>query len=199
MRPFPPLRPLRLASLGLCLLAAGCSSLGNKEPEGSWVEAEVSAPSESVVWSLSLLALEKMNFPRGGSAVPSDRRVVSGWQTNLAPFSRKGYRLRAELEMEPLSPGQWKLRSRVAKQINEAQVAPLDASRAEWKWQPDDTVQAQILLQHITRGAGSGAGDGAGRGGPAGGADPLRRELSSLGDCPASVWFRVIRSVPSLC
>ena len=145
--------PIAMAAIAAIALS-GCAviqeSLGNREPDPAWQEAEVHAPSDRVLWKLSLLSLERMGFPKTGGLDPGSGRIESGWQTHLAPFGRQGYRLRAEVEMTPIEPSLWRVRTRVARQSNEAMVAPLDAARAEWKWTSDDTVQAQILLQHIS-------------------------------------------------
>ena len=138
----------------LAPLVGGCAAIqetfGNREPDPAWQEARIHSPSDRVLWKLSLLSLERMGFPMSGGLDPASGRIESGWQTHLAPFSRQGYRLRAEVEMTPIEPAFWRVRARVARQSNEALVAPLDPARAEWKWAADDVEQAQILLQHIS-------------------------------------------------
>ena len=144
-------RALLPLSLGLLVSCAAIGkSLGKREPDPNWQTREIQAPSDRVLWKISLLAVEKMGFPLAGGLDPSAGEIKSGWQTHLAPFGRKGYRMRAEVRLSPLERGRWQVETRVARQINDAIVAPLDPSRADWKWEPDDAVQALILLQHIS-------------------------------------------------
>jgi len=139
---------LRLAATLLLLAAAGCKGPG-REPDPAWQVSDVAAPSDRVLWKVALLSLDRQGYPLGSGLDPSSMELVSGWKSQLAPFSGKGFRTRAELRMEPVEKGRWKVRARVAKQINKSLSRPLDPSYAEWKWVPDDTVSAQILLQHV--------------------------------------------------
>lgn len=135
----------------LLALVPACSGLGtNREPDAAWQERELAAPSDRVIWKLALLSVEQMDFPLAGGLDPSDGEITSGWKTNLQPFGHKGYRTRAVVNMQPTSPGRWHVKTRVQKQTNETVVAPLDAQRADWKWAPDDQVQAGILLHRIS-------------------------------------------------
>jgi len=121
----------------------------NPEPDPSWITREVEAPSDRVLWKLALLSVEDSDYPLTGGLDPSAGEITTGWKLNLQPVSRKGYRERALLEMEPTSPGTWTVKARVQKQMNHAMVAPLDPQRAEWKWAPDNDVAAAIILQKI--------------------------------------------------
>ena len=136
-----------LTTLPLFLGLFACQAT---EPDGRWMEGTVHAPSDRVLWTISRLSLQKMRFPTAGALDPASGRIESGWKTQLHAFQGEGYRERAEIEIEPLEKGQWKVRTRVAKQMNEALVSPLDPSRAEWEWANDDPNSAKILLMHIT-------------------------------------------------
>ncbi len=137
-----------VSSLLFALLSA-CAVLGSDEPPADWKETELSAPSETVLFKLALLAVESLGYPVAGGTDPHAGVIVSGWKASLAPFKGEGYRLRAELELSPVGSGRYKVRARVQKQTNEALVSPLDPARAEWEWAGDDPVQAEVLLQHV--------------------------------------------------
>jgi len=137
-----------LALLSTLLVLAPCSSTPS-EPDGSWREVEVSAPSDQVLWKIALLAAGRMDFPLTGRLDPSSGKFVTGWRTSLQPFSGAGNRTRAEVRMEPVSQGRWRVRAHVQKQVNQALVHPLDPTRAEWEWTGDDVLQAEILLRHV--------------------------------------------------
>ena len=136
-----------LTALPLFLGPLACQAA---EPEGRWMEGTVHAPSDRVLWTISRLSLQKMRFPTAGALDPASGRIRSGWKTQLHPFQGEGFRERAEIEVEPIERGKWKVRTRVARQTNEALVSPLDPSRAEWEWTADDPNSAKILLMHIT-------------------------------------------------
>lgn len=129
------------------VLAVGCRSAG--PPAGPWTEDTVHAPSERVLWQLSLVALQNLRFPIAGGLDPSSGVIESGWKTQLHPFQGEGFRERAEIRFQPVEPGVWRVRVRVRRQTNESLTSPLDPTRAEWEWAPDDERIAQILLQHV--------------------------------------------------
>ncbi len=143
------MRLTRLLPLLLLLLSPACASFGNKEPKGQWTELELAAPSDRVLWKVALLSVEKMGFALTGNLDPSSMEIESGWKTNLQPFGRQGYRIRAQVDMDPLAPGRWLVRTRVKRQINKAIVDPLDAQRAEWEWAADNPEASAILMAHI--------------------------------------------------
>ena len=137
-----------LASLFVAL-AACASTSEEEEEEGLWREAEVSAPSDRVLWQLTLLSLQNLGYPLSSGLDPSGGVVTTGWKTDLQPFSGEGMRTRAVVKLSPIEPGRWKVRARVAKELNKAMASPLDATRAEWKEAPDDERTAAIVLMHI--------------------------------------------------
>jgi len=143
-----PLLSKALAALLVLTSFAACQT--NKEPSGRWAEGMVKSPSDRVLWQVSRLSLRKMRFPSAGALDPASGKLKSGWKTQLHPFQGEGYRERAEVEIVPIEKGSWAVRTRVAKQVNEALVSPLDPSRAEWEWVSDDPNSAKILLTHIT-------------------------------------------------
>ncbi len=131
------------------LLATACGSTAPREPDAVWREADLESPSDRVLWKIALLSAEQAGFPLAGGLDPASGVIVSGWRTELAPFSREGNRKRAEIRMEPTGPRQWHVRTRVQKQLNMSLSAPLDATRAEWEWAPEDVLTAEILLRRI--------------------------------------------------
>jgi len=137
----------------LLLSFMACDSVARQEElaskEAHWKTAEVSAPSDRMLWQLSLLALQSQGFPLAAGTDPGARQVESGWKTDLQPFRGDGKRKRATVRLTPLEKGRWKVEARVQVEKNQNLVSPLDASRAEWQGTSDDESGAQILLQHI--------------------------------------------------
>ena len=134
----------------LLLSTSACHIFQPKgEPEGTWHEEIVEAPSDRFLWQVMRLSLRKMRFPSAGSLDPSSGKLKSGWKTELHPFQGEGFRERAEIETVPIEKGRWTVRTRVGRQTNESLVSPLDPTRAEWEWAPDNQHSAQILLMHI--------------------------------------------------
>ncbi len=144
---------MRGSGIAVFLLSAGafcaCAGLGSREPAAIWREIEVSAPSETVLFKLTLLAVEGQGYPVAGGTDRGAGTIASGWRTSLQPFQGAGVRLRAVVEIAPSGERRFKVRARVQQQTNEALVAPLDPTRAEWKWAEDDPIRAQVLLQHV--------------------------------------------------
>ncbi len=136
-------------ALAVLLLGFTACSSTPREPDPSWQQGPVQAPSDRVLWKVSLLSLQKMGFPLAGGLDPSSMVAESGWRNHLAPFSGDGFRVMAEVHMDPLGPGEWDVRTRVKKQRNMSIVKPLDARYAEWEWVADDVTAARVLLQHI--------------------------------------------------
>jgi len=135
----------------LVLLVCGaCGSMTlYPEPDANWREAEVESPSDRVLWKIILLQVERLGYPITGGLDPSSGEIRTGWRTNLQPFSSKGHRERAEVHMKPVEKGLWTVSTRVQRQINKALADPLDPSRAEWEWDAEDVVGAEILLRHV--------------------------------------------------
>src|SRR5262245_3317443 len=143
----------RSLPLFLPFLLAACTSVARREAldakEARWSSLEVTAPSDRVLWQLTLLALQNQGYPLASGSDPGARQVESGWKTDMQPFRGAGQRRRAVVKLTPLSPGHWKLEARVRCEHNQNLVSPLDPVRAEWEHAPDDEAAAKILLQHI--------------------------------------------------
>lgn len=144
---------MRTFLLGVLILSAACTSVARQEAlddkEERWQSLEVAAPSDRVVWQLTLLSLQSQGFPLAAGSDLGARQVESGWKTDLQPFRGEGERRRAIVKLTPLAPGRWKLEARVRSEHNMNLVTPLDPVRAEWKAAADDESAAKILLRHI--------------------------------------------------
>jgi hypothetical protein len=143
----------RLLPLLLSISSLACTSVARQEAldakEARWQMLEVSAPSDRVVWQLTLLSLQSQGYPLAAGSDLGSRLVESGWKTDLQPFRGEGERRRAVVKLTPLGPNRWKLEARVKCEHNQNLVSPLDPVRAEWEHAPDDEAAAKILLRHI--------------------------------------------------
>jgi hypothetical protein len=135
------------AALAACVSVARQDALDSKEAR--WSSIEVQAPSDRVVWQLTLLALQGQGYPLTAGADPGSRAIESGWKTDLQPFRGEGQRRRALVRLAAIEKGLWKLEARVKVEENKNLVTPLDATRAQWKAAPDDELSARTLLQHV--------------------------------------------------
>ena len=96
---------LSLAAVLVCFTAS-CASTEEDGWDGTWVEAEVRAPSLEVLWQVTEYSLRREKFPiqtRFDSANPI---ATSGWFTSLAPFKGQGFRERARVRYEDLGGGE---------------------------------------------------------------------------------------------
>jgi hypothetical protein len=137
-----------LVVLLLVLSATSCLS-GKRAFDGPWRRVEVEAPSQHMVWQLTLLSLQGMGFPLAAGTDSGSGHVQTGWKTDLQPFRGQGRRWRAEVRLEPIEPGRWQLEARVERERNQNLVSPLDPQRADWKADGGDERTAQILLMHV--------------------------------------------------
>jgi hypothetical protein len=114
-----------------------------------WHSIEVAAPSDRVVWQLTLLALQGQGYPLAAGTDSGAKEIESGWKTDLQPFRGEGQRRRAVVRLSTLEKGRWKLEARVRVEENKNLVTPLDPVRAEWEPAADDELAARTLLQHV--------------------------------------------------
>ena len=139
-------RLLPAAALVAVLLAPACQT-ARYRPE--WTAGEVSAPSERILWQVTVLALEKHQFPMGTDIDPVAMEAVSGWRNQLQPFRRQGYRERAHVRYSHVGGGDYEVEVRVEHEVNAELAKPLDLQYAKWEEAPDDTEEARVLLQRI--------------------------------------------------
>lgn len=133
----------------LCLCLVWLASCTSNRPEPQWRAGEIGVASESVLWEVTVLAMEKEGFPVGAGLDPADGVAISGWKSSLAPFKGKGWRARAHVQYERLAPGRYRVEVRVEKEVNEDLARPLDPSYAQWEPAADDLERADVLLQRI--------------------------------------------------
>jgi hypothetical protein len=136
-----------LAAAAVCALALACATR-KRHPE-VWQEIEVRTPSETVLWTVAGMALEKSGFPVGSGADPRSLEIASGWRNSLSPFSGDGYRQRAFVRFERVEPRRYRVSVRVARQENKDIARPLDLSYAKWEDAPDEVALARVLSQRI--------------------------------------------------
>ena len=134
--------------LACCVLLFVPACLTSKQPE-TWIEATVEAPSDTILWDVTRMALQKSDFPIGTGLERSKLTAISGWQISLAPFKSDGFRERAYILYVPQGGRAYGVKVRVERETNEDIMHPLDLSYAEWKSSPDNTTRAKILLQYI--------------------------------------------------
>ena len=155
MQTASPIVRFALALLALGLPALSSCSTTPKEPDPIWIESEMDAVSRQLLWELATVALSASNYQVGSGADPSRLELKSGWQTHLSPFSRGGYRRRAEVRFDALGDRRYNIGVRIARQVNKAIADPLDPRLAEWEWTEDDSEAARILMQRIKSTAGA--------------------------------------------
>jgi hypothetical protein len=140
-------RSLAALSIVAAVVVGACHTGPKHDPQ--WIANEISVPSENVLWAVAGQELQRMGFPVGSDANPASLVMTSGWKTLLAPFRGEGYRERAEVRFVQVAPDRYKLEARVAKEVNNDLVSPLDPAHAVWESAPDNVDSAQILLHRI--------------------------------------------------
>ncbi len=141
---------LKLPLLLACLLAApACVSPEPSEPDAVWREVEVVAPSSRLLFKVALSELSQRGYPINNELNPGEGLITTGWKTRLQPFSKAGWREKMSLTIKSTSRRSWLVRARAQRQRNMAIVNPLDPTRAEWEWDAENPVAADIVLQSI--------------------------------------------------
>lgn len=130
------------------ILCAACKSTP-PEDEGAWVSDELSVVSERILWEVTVLSLQKHDFPIGSGVDPTRMRATSGWRNDLAPFRGQGFRERAHVRYQAVGQTRYEIHVRVEHQVNMDIVRPMDARYAEWEPGEDDTIEAAVILQRI--------------------------------------------------
>lgn len=142
------MNPARSCLFSLTLAALAACQTTPEHPE-QWVETTAAAPTDAVLWELSLMAIEEQGFPVGGGANPATMTATTGWRLSLAPFKSQGYRERVHLKLEPAEGSRFKLALHVQRETNENLARPMDVRYAEWEPAPDDEAMAKILISKI--------------------------------------------------
>lgn len=145
--------PIRLKGLlSACLawaLLVSLTACASMRATPIWVEREIEASNEQVLWEYALSALESQGFPYGSGANPGKLEIISNWKKDLQAFKGKGNRKRATLRFERLGGGRYSLAARVEVEINQDITKPLDPTFAQWEVGPDDQAGANILVISI--------------------------------------------------
>ncbi len=140
--------PMRWMSLA-CVLLFICACQTERKYPAEWISAAASAPSERVLWSVALDALQEQRFPVGAGADPATMVALTGWRYSLAPFKGQGFRQRVRLRLESSEPGKYTIFLQVEKDTNEDLARPMDLRYAQWEEAADDVDAANILLSKI--------------------------------------------------
>lgn len=134
---------------GALALSFGASACFGARNDPRWIDSRVEAPSDNVLWEVTVVALQKNGFPIGSGLDRSRLVAVSGWHTSLAPFKGEGYRERCHVEYTPVEGKSYTVRVRVERERNEDIVRPLDLSYAKWEPDPDDERRANMVLGYV--------------------------------------------------
>lgn len=132
----------------LCLgWSASCA--GTEVYPEVWKSDELEVPSERLLWEVTVMVLDKEQFPVGSQVDPTTLTALSGWRNNLAPWRYKGYRERAAVRYEQLGPQLYRIEVRVEREVNNDPIRPMDLSYADWQPGPDNEQAALVLIQRI--------------------------------------------------
>lgn len=129
------------------MLCASCH-LFNKKVRPQWVDSAVTSNSESLLYEVVHLSLQKAGYPVGIGADKGRREVVTGWYQSTAPFKSKGYRQKAYVNYEPAGENRFAVRVRVQRETNES-FRPLDPRYAKWEEDEDNPQEAARILQYV--------------------------------------------------
>ena len=140
---------MRRATLLTLLLLSACSTTPDPAKEGTWVSDEISVVSERILWEVTVLSLQKHDFPIGSGVDPTTMQAVTGWRNDLAPFRGQGFRERAHVRYEAAGKSRYEIHVRVEHQKNMDITRPTDARYAKWEPAEDDTVEASVILHRI--------------------------------------------------
>lgn len=138
-----------LAFVGACALTFAASACASGRSDPKWLDAHVEAPSDNVLWEVTVIALEKNGFPIGSGLDRTNLTAISGWHTSLAPFKGEGYRERCHVVYTPKEGRGYDVRVRVERERNDDIVRPLDLSYAQWEPDPDDERRAGMVLGFV--------------------------------------------------
>ncbi len=128
----------------LLTIVLACQS----SPDPIWVDAQVPSNSESLVYEVLHLSLQKAGYPIGIGSDRAARTIETGWYTSGSPFKGKGYRQRAHVSYAPIQEGRYGIQVRVERQTNES-LRPLDPRFSKWEKAPDNGRESQRILQYV--------------------------------------------------
>ncbi|RMH04592.1 MAG: hypothetical protein D6702_02760 [Planctomycetota bacterium] len=133
----------------LLLLAAGCIAADAAE-EPFWVEKRLEhGPPMRDLMHAAQLAMMRADFPPGETDSVGGV-ATSGWDVHLSPYSERGYRSQAVVEIERLDePRSYLLRVRVRTQVNTEKHKTLDPAAADWEDRLEDPERARVVMQQL--------------------------------------------------
>ena len=134
-------------ALLMVALTASCA-LFSAAVRPVWVEGTVASDSESVLYEVIHISLQKAGYPVGIGADKGSRKVASGWFKSDYPFKGKGYRQMATVTYSPSEAGEFGIQVRVQRELNES-FRPLDPRYADWEETDDNRTEAERILQYI--------------------------------------------------
>ena len=142
--------PLPVAALCALLAVASCTAFGPQVEDPYWVERELEdGPPRRDLLQACGLAVVRADFPPGELDEVAGR-VTSGWDVNLAPYSKRGTRSQAIVEVVPREERRtYQLRVRVRVQVNQEVHQPLVYEEAEWEDAREDRVRASEVMEHV--------------------------------------------------
>ncbi len=141
------MRALFLALLPLLLLP-GCVA-PEAEPPYFYGQELVDGPPMRDLLHAAVLAMVRADFPPGEMDEVGGV-VTSGWDVHLSPYSERGYRSQAILEIEPGSePRSYRLRARVRTQVNVEKHRTLEPEAAEWEDRREDPARAKVVMRQL--------------------------------------------------
>lgn len=93
------------------------------------------APNFEMLWDVTRKEMGRAGFTPDTDASGREGKVMtSRWNTNLAPFSGRGYREQATITLVPIpdKPDRWAVEANVIRQVNLQIKEPMNIGRAEW-------------------------------------------------------------------
>ncbi len=145
-------RIVTLLSVFLGLVCFSSCMLFARKHDEIWSASTVQTQSESVLYEVIHVSLQKAGYPVGVGADRGARHVTSGWFRSGAPFRGKGYRQRVSVtyapDVESNIPGQFLISVRTEREINQS-FRPLDPRHVDWEQDSDNAVESERVLQYI--------------------------------------------------
>jgi len=143
------MRASLLLSMSVLIAVPGCSAFAPPEVLPEWVESQVpSGPPMRDMMQVCNLAIVRADFPPG---LPDlvDRRLESGWDVQLSPYSNRGIRSMATIEVVDQGNRNYLVRVHVLVQVNKEKHQPLNRAVAIWEDKVASPGRARLVLEHI--------------------------------------------------
>ena len=97
----------------------------------------------------AMLAMMRSDFPPG-ELDQVGGVATSGWDVNLSPYSERGYRSQAIVEVERTDGERgYRLRSRVRIQVNKEIHKTLEEDSAKWEDRREDRARAEVVMRQL--------------------------------------------------